>query len=93
MVVSKEFSRLYASVLKLKFMEEELKLSFKTNRRAILLLSLLVDRGLDSAEVKGLIPPEAFEELKALTANLLGKAEFSEEFLESIRESGSGKTV
>jgi hypothetical protein len=91
MVGNKELSKFYAAVLRSPGMQDQVKISLKVSRRDSLLLSQLIDRGLVQEDAKSIIPAEAFDTLKAIGGELLSKADFSEEFTESLKDLATGK--
>lgn len=92
--MNKDVSKFFGAVLRTPWMGESVKLSMKVTRRDALLLSQLLDRGLNSEETRTFIPADALDGLKAIPVDLLAQADVPEEFSQSFRELiGSGKTA
>lgn len=83
-MTTSEVARVYETVLSTPGMNEAVRIDSKINRKTVLLLNSVVERGLlakDDGESKGLldlIPKESIEELKLFTEDCLKKAGLSE---------------
>jgi hypothetical protein len=83
-MTTSEVAKVYETVLSTPGMNEAVKIDSKINRKTVLLLNSVVERGLnakDDGESKGLldlIPKESIEELKLFTEECLKKAGLSE---------------
>jgi hypothetical protein len=78
-----EMVRMYETMLSLPSMDETVKFSQGIQRKQVLLLSLMIEKGLgsDSPEIKDLLvamPEGTAEELKGIAAEYLQKAGLTE---------------
>jgi hypothetical protein len=85
--MNKDVSKFFSALLRSPGMNEEVKISMKLTRRDILLLDEMIEIGTGSEELKGVLSPEWSQGLKTLSAQLLEKADISEEFMASYKES------
>jgi hypothetical protein len=91
--MNKELGKFFGTVLRLPWMSQPVKTTFKASRRDILLLCHLIDRSLAADEVKGYLPPESVEGIRAIAAGLLEKAELPEEFSQGFKELSNSRIV
>ena len=75
----------YEAVLHTPGMEEDVKIVFRASRKDILLLSQIIDLGLNNEETINSAPAGTFDGLRALDADLLSQAKFTAEFIERWR--------
>ena len=95
-----EVAKVYDTLLCIPGMNEAVKIDVKVNRKAILLLSSVIDRGLtakDGDQSKGLlelIPKETADELKAFSEECLNKAGLKElsEKIKGLDKADTGKS-
>jgi hypothetical protein len=93
-----EMVRMYETMLSLPSMDETVKFSQGIQRKQVLLLSLIIEKGLasENPEIKDLLaamPEGATEELKGIAAEYLQKAGLTElsTKLKSFNVEGRGK--
>ncbi len=91
--MNKEVLKFFNALLRSPGMNDEVKFTMKLKRRDILLLDEMIDLGIESEELKGVLTPEWSQGLKAMSGQLLEKADISEEFLASYKESFGVKKV
>jgi hypothetical protein len=79
-MTTSEVAKVYDTVLSIPGMNEAVKIDVKINRKTVLLLNSVIERGLtakDGEQSQGLlelIPKETVEELKAFSEECLNKA-------------------
>lgn len=85
MLAKTDVARIYETVLSIPGMNDHVKIALNIPRKNVLLLSKIIERGLSakgaddqSNNVLDIVPPETLQELKALPADLLGKAGLTE---------------
>lgn len=89
--MNKELGKFFATVLRLPWMNQGVKISFKASRRDILLLTHLIDRTVGSEEAKGYLPADSIEGLKFIAADLLAKADLPEDFVQGFKDASGTK--
>lgn len=82
-MTTSEVAKVYETVLSIPGMNECVKIDFKINRKAILLLHSVVENGLnakegETAELLKLLPEETVEELRDFNDECLKKAGLTE---------------
>jgi len=85
MLAKTEVAKIYETILSIPGMMEDIKVPFKTSRKNVLLLSKVIERGLNSPEtddgsvsVLEILSTETREELSQIAAQLLNMAGLSE---------------
>jgi hypothetical protein len=92
--MNKDVSKFFSALLRSPGMNEDVKITMKLTRRDILLLDEIIEIGVNSEELKGVLSPEWSQGLKTISGQLLEKAEISEEFMASYKDSfGLKKSV
>jgi hypoxanthine-guanine phosphoribosyltransferase len=89
--MNKEFLKFYDAVCCIPWMQEPVKVGVKISRRDVLILSQVIEHGLAKEELKGMIPAEAADGLRAMIVDLLSKTEVPEAFIRSFGELLKGK--
>jgi len=77
---------LYEAVLQTPGMVEEVKIAFRATRKDILLLSQLIELGLNDEAAISSAPVGTFDGLRTLEAELLNQAKFSPEFIDKWKQ-------
>lgn len=85
MLAKNEVAKIYETILSIPGMTDDIKVPFKTSRKNVLLLSKVIERGLNSSEmdeesvgVLEIVSKETREELSQIAAQLLNMAGLSE---------------
>ena len=91
--MNKEVAKFFGALLRSPGMNEEVKISVKLKRRDILLLDEIIDIGIESEGLKAVLSVEWSQGLKAISAQFLEKADITEEFLASYKESFGMKKI
>ena len=85
MIAKNDIAKIYDTVLSIPGMNENVKLNLQTSRKNLLLLSKVIERGLNTKEqdeksisVLDIVSPETLKELSNLSAELLNKAGLAE---------------
>src|ERR1700748_2099176 len=84
--MNKEGLKIYSSILQSGWMRSPIKMNLKLTRKDFLLLSLFIDKGLASEEMKGLMGAEDPGALKTLGAELLTKADLKDDLVSTLKE-------
>lgn len=80
MLTTNDVARVYDTILSIPGMNETVKIDLKISRKNVLLLSNVIERGLDiknddkPSDLLGSVPPESLQELQALANECLLKA-------------------
>ncbi len=85
--MNKDVSKFFSALLRSPGMTEDVKISIKLKRRDILLLDEMIEMAIGGEELKGVLSPEWTQELKDFSAQLLEKADITQEFMSSYKES------
>lgn len=91
--MNKDAAKFFGALLRSPGMNEEVKISVKLKRRDILLLDEIIDIGIESEALKAVLSAEWSQGLKAISAQFLEKADITEEFLASYKESFGMKKI
>lgn len=85
MIAKNDVAKLYDTILSIPGMNDEVKLNLKISRKNLLLLTKIIERGLNgkdnddnSVSVLDTVPKESLQELSEIAGQLLGKAGLSE---------------
>lgn len=85
MLPKNEVTKIYETILSIPGMNQSLKVNIQTSRKNLLLLSKVIERGLNgnqtddkSISILDTIPKETLEELKQISTELLSKAGLTE---------------
>lgn len=85
--MTKDGTRFLSALLRSPGMNDDVKISLKLKRRDILLLEEIIETGILADEWKGVLAPEWVQELKEFSGELLKRAEITEEFMASYKDS------
>jgi hypothetical protein len=85
MIAKNEIVKIYETILTVPGMAEEVKVNFKTSRRNLLLLSKVIERGLNAKEtddklftILEIVSKETLKELSEIPIELLQRAGLTE---------------
>lgn len=85
MIAKNDVAKLYDTILSIPGMNDEVKLNLKISRKNLLLLTKIIERGLNgkdsddnSVSVLDTVPKESLQELSEIAGQLLGKAGLTE---------------
>lgn len=85
MLPKNDVAKVYDTILSIPGMNDEVKLNLKTSRKNLLLLTKVIERGLNGKEtddksvsILEIVPKETLQELGEISAQLLNKAGLSE---------------
>ena len=85
MLPKNEITKVYDTVLSIPGMSQNVKVNLQTSRKNLLLLSKVIERGLNGKEtddksvsILEIVPKETLEELGAIAGQLLNKAGLTE---------------
>jgi len=85
MLPKNEVTKIYETILSIPGMNQSLKVNIQTSRKNLLLLSKVIERGLNESQtdnksisILDTISKESLEELKAISTELLSKAGLTE---------------
>lgn len=85
MLAKNEVAKVYDTVLSIPGMNDEVKVNFKTSRKNLLLLSKVIEKGLNGKEaddksisILETVPKETLQELGDIAGQLLNKAGLTE---------------
>lgn len=85
MIAKNDVAKLYDTILSIPGMNDDIKISLKISRKNLLLLTKVIERGLNgkenddkSASVLDTVPKETLQELSEIAGQLLNKAGLTE---------------
>lgn len=85
MLPKNEVTKIYETILSIPGMHQNLKVNIQTSRKNLLLLSKVIERGLNAnptddktISILDTIPQETLEELREISTDLLSKAGLTE---------------
>jgi hypothetical protein len=85
MLPKNEVTKIYETILSIPGMNQSLKVNIQTSRKNLLLLSKVIERGLNgnqtddkSTNILDTVPKEILEELREISMQLLSKAGLTE---------------